>query len=166
MTAQQKRDFSIFLEQYQKIVFKVCQTYCQQASEREDLAQEIIIQLWKAYPKYDPTFKASTWVYRIALNVAISYHRKLIRRKETPTDWNLVSFRPSSQEEDPRLNVIYELIHQLDSLNKAIILLYLEDYNYKEIAAVVGLTQTNVASKINRIKKKLKTMALQSKTTQ
>lgn len=161
MTNKQKGDFPAFLEQHQKIVFKVCQTYCQQASERKDLAQEIIIQLWKAFPKYDPSFKASTWVYRIALNVAISYHRRLIRRKESPTDLNLVSFLPDRPVEDPRLNMVYELIYQLDHLNKAIILLYLEDYNYKEIAAVVGLTETNVASKINRIKKKLKKMARQ-----
>lgn len=162
MTKEQKGDFSSFLEQHQKIVFKVAQTYCQQTSERKDLAQEIIIQLWKAFPKYDPTYRASTWVYRIALNVAISHHRRLIKRKESPTDLNLVSFRENNHEEDPRLNVVYELILQLDDLNKAIILLYLEDYNYKEIAAVVGLTETNVASKINRIKKKLKKSAQQT----
>lgn len=162
MTQEQKGEFSSFLEQHQKIVFKVARTYCQQASERKDLAQEIIIQLWKAFPKYDPTYKASTWVYRIALNVAISYHRKLIKRKEAPADLNLVSFHPGKQEEDPRLNLVYELIHQLDDLNKAVILLYLEDYNYKEIAAVMGLTETNVASKINRIKKKLKKLAQQT----
>jgi RNA polymerase sigma factor (sigma-70 family) len=84
MPKEQKGDFPTFLESHKGIVFKVCQTYCQQAAERKDLAQEIIIQLWKAFPRYDPAFRASTWVYRIALNVAISYHRKLIRRKEVP----------------------------------------------------------------------------------
>jgi RNA polymerase sigma factor (sigma-70 family) len=162
MPKEQKGDFPTFLESHKGIVFKVCQTYCQQAAERKDLAQEIIIQLWKAFPKYDPAFRASTWVYRIALNVAISYHRKLIRRKEAPTDLNLVSFQTGQSEEDPRLNMLYDLIHQLDPLNKAIILLYLEDYNYQEIAAVVGLSQTNVATKISRIKKKLKEMAQQT----
>lgn len=161
MTKKQKGDFPTFLASHQGIVFKVCQTYCQQAAERKDLAQEIIIQLWKAFPRYDPAYKASTWVYRIALNVAISYHRKLIKRKEAPSDFNLVSFQPARQEEDPRLNMLYELIQQLDNLNKAIILLYLEDYNYEEIAAIVGLTKTNVATKISRIKKRLKKMAQQ-----
>jgi RNA polymerase sigma-70 factor (ECF subfamily) len=162
MPKEQKGDFPTFLESHKGIVFKVCQTYCQQAVERKDLAQEIIIQLWKAFPRYDPAYKASTWVYRIALNVAISYHRKLVKRRESPADLNLVSFHPGQQEEDPRLHLIYELIYQLDDLNKAIILLYLEDYNYKEVAAVVGLTETNVASKINRIKKKLKKLAQQT----
>jgi DNA-directed RNA polymerase specialized sigma24 family protein len=73
-----------------------------------------------------------------------------------------VSFQPANQEEDPRLNMLYDLIQQLDNLNKAIILLYLEDYNYEEIAAIVGLTKTNVATKISRIKKKLKEMAQQT----
>lgn len=161
MTTTQKRDFPTFLEKNKKIVFKVCQAYCKLQSEREDLAQEIIIQLWKAFPKYDPSYKASTWTYRIALNVAISYHRKMIKRKESPTDWTeaLVSFQPTRQKEDPRISILYDLINQLSELDKAIILLYLEDYNYKETAAIMGLTETNVASKINRIKTKLKTMA-------
>lgn len=167
MAKIEKGDFPTFLNQNKKIVFKVCQLYCQLPEEREDLAQEIIIQLWKAFPKYNLDLKASTWTYRIALNVAISYHRKMIKRKESPTDWTeaLVSFEPARYQEDHRIGILYDLINQLSDLNKAIILLYLEDYNYKEIAAIVGLTQTNVASKVNRIKIKLKNLAQNKQAT-
>jgi len=158
MTTSQKGDFPTFLEQNKGIVFKVSQSYCRSAADREDLAQEIIIQLWRAFPKYDPGYKASTWVYRIALNVAISFHRKSLKRKEKSTNLNesLVQYHLESEGSDPRMALLYELIHQLNDLDKAIMLLFLEDYAYKEIAAITGLTETNVASKIRRIKKKLK----------
>ncbi len=166
MNSRSKDSFDNFLKNNQGIVFKVCQTYCQSSQEREDLAQEIIIQLWKAFPKFNPKFKASTWTYRIALNVAISNHRKAIKRKEFPVNWeeSLVSYKEEKVEENPRLQLLYEMIYELNELNRAIMLLYLEDYNYDEIAEICGLSKTNVASKINRIKNQLRKKVAQTAT--
>ncbi|MEL6672918.1 MAG: sigma-70 family RNA polymerase sigma factor [Bacteroidota bacterium] len=156
-----EQTFTAFLQQHQKIIFKVCHTYCAYAEERDDLAQEIALQWWRAFPTYDPTKKASTWAYRIALNVAISYHRSLSRKKsrQQPLEDRFIGLAEDkgSEELEARIQQLRRIINQWDDLNKAIILLYLEGHSYQEIADMAGISPSNVGTKINRLKEKLKT---------
>ncbi|MCK5699507.1 MAG: RNA polymerase sigma factor, partial [Cyclobacteriaceae bacterium] len=129
--------------------------------DRKDIIQEIIIQIWKSFEKYSPNYKYSTWIYKIALNVAISHYRKEKKRNAFFTNINgdFINISENHSEEDDleeNLEVLQTFISELDKLNKALILLYLESYSYKEISEVLGISETNVATKINRIKKRLK----------
>lgn len=156
-----KYNFLETLKQHEKILFKVSNAYCKDTEDRKDIVQEIIIQLWKSFEKYNPNYKFSTWIYKIALNVAISHYRKETKRKSFFTNINddLIHIADHHSGEDDlenNLDVLQKFINELDKLNKALILLYLESYSYKEISEVLGISETNVATKINRIKKRLK----------
>ena len=156
-----KSNFIETLKQHEKILFKVSNAYCKDPEDRKDIIQEIIIQLWKSFEKYNPNYKFSTWIYKIALNVAISHYRKETRRKAFFTNFyddliNISENRSGEDDLENNLDVLQKFISELDKLNKALILLYLESYSYKEIAEVLGISETNVATKINRIKKRLK----------
>lgn len=151
--------FTKILRSNKGILYKVANSYCKNINDREDLIQEIIIQLWKAWPKYDDTYKVSTWMYRIALNVAISFYRKsnYQRNKYDTFNENLVStVHKESSDSTENIEQLYHFIAQLSELNKALILLYLEKYSYEEIGTTLGISTTNVATKISRIKKQLK----------
>ena len=160
---QNQRRFEALLHEHRKIVFKVVAIYARKAADRHDLEQEICMQLWRSFGSYDEgRARFSTWLYRIALNVAISKLRRdrksLDGRIESLDDVHLetiASYEPSSEEND-RLEILYALIGRLDALNRAVILLYLEDRTYAEIADILGISETNVATKINRIKQKLR----------
>lgn len=151
--------FTKILRSNKGILYKVANSYCKNTNDREDLIQEIIIQLWKAWPKYDDTYKVSTWMYRIALNVAISFYRKsnYQRNKYDTFNENLAStVHKESSDRTENIEQLYHFIAQLSELNKALILLYLEKYSYEEIGTTLGISTTNVATKISRIKKQLK----------
>jgi len=152
-----------FLEQLQNhkgIVIKICNTYCSEKSEKEDLAQEIVFNLWKAFAKYVPDYKFSTWMYRIALNVAISFYRKEKRSLQfSPYSENLIVFDDDGEAEEELtgdLAFLQETIRELKEIDKSIMLLYLDDKNYKEIAEIIGISESNVGTRINRIKQYLK----------
>ena len=124
-----------------------------------DLYQEVVLNLWKAFPKFRRECKMSTWIYRIALNTCISFMRK---EKNIP---EIVSLTPAEadlseewDETQAMLKQMYRLINRLGQLEKSIILLYLEEKSYEEISEITGLTVTNVATKLNRIKEKLRKM--------
>lgn len=156
-----KSNFFEILKQHEKILFKVSNAYCKDPDDRKDIVQEIFIQLWKSADKYNPDYKYSTWIYKIALNVAISHYRKETKRNAFFTNINddLINISENHSAEDDlenNLEVLQKSISELDKLNKALILLYLENYSYKEISEVLGISETNVATKINRIKKRLK----------
>ena len=150
--------FEKLIENNKGIIYKVANSYCRDTEDRKDLVQEIVIQLWKAFGKYDDRFKASTWMYRIALNVAISFYRKEKRSSSTPLTATIIDIvaeeEPGQIEEHVRL--LYQFINELDELNKALMLLYLEENSYKEMAEILGISESNVATKINRIKERLK----------
>jgi RNA polymerase sigma factor (sigma-70 family) len=147
------------LERHQNIVHKVCRIYTSGRDQHNDLFQEITIQLWKAYPKFRGDSKFSTWMYRVALNTAITLYRKSKRRVKTQ-DYETVVFKITSQDyddtEEEQLKIMYKAIKQLSDIDKALIFLYLEDKNYKEIAETIGITEVNARVKMNRIKTKLK----------
>ena len=163
MTAKHHQPrFEALLREHQKIVFKVASVYAHNLADRDDLAQEICAQLWRSFAGYDvQRAKFSTWMYRIALNVGISHVRRergQAGRFEPLNEHHLetIGGGESIPEPDERHTALYAYIGQLDALNRALILLYLEDRSYTEIADILGISETNVATKINRIKQKLR----------
>ena len=120
------------------------------------MVQEIVLQLWRAFDRYNAEYKYSTWVYRIALNVAISFYRKESSRKKISHDLTDAVF-DLAEAEDPaakeaNMQLLQQFIGGLKELDKALMLLYLEERSYKEIARIIGITETNVATKLSRIK--------------
>ncbi|CAN5478074.1 RNA polymerase sigma factor [soil metagenome] len=151
-----EKDFLKIIEEHQNIIYKVCRMYRDNEADQEDLFQDIVLQLWKAFPDFRKESKVSTWMYRIALNTAIAVFRKKtipldfkenIPEKFHPTEKN----SPSENEEK-----MFAALRQLNDAEKAIISLYLEDYSHREIADIIGITENYVGVRISRIKTKLK----------
>ena len=152
-----EKTFITLLNQHQKIIYKVCNLYMDRHSDREDLFQEITLQAWKAYKSFRGDAKFSTWLYRVALNTAITFFRKEKRR---PLIYSTDTV-PEREDEvtDPlaeQVKAMYAAIGDLSKIDKAIVMLYLEDYNYNEIGEMMGITANNVAVKMSRIKARLK----------
>ncbi|MFY9241754.1 MAG: RNA polymerase sigma factor [Polaribacter sp.] len=151
--------FLLDFEQNQNIAHKICRVYTTNQNAHNDLFQEITIQLWKNYPKFRGDAKFSTWMYRVALNTAISLYRKSTRRVKTE-DISTIEFKIKSVDyddtEELQLKALYAAIHKLNDIDKALIFLYLEDKPYKEIAETLGITGVNARVKMNRAKEKLK----------
>lgn len=162
MTSKLKQMFTSVIDENKGIIYKVANSYCRDKEDRNDLIQEILAQLWRAFEKYDKQYKLSTWMYRISLNVAISFYRKERKHKnivELKQEELLnIADEAESDKSEPEENVrlLYQFIGGLNKLNKAVMLLYLENESYQTIAETLGITETNVATKISRIKKKLK----------
>lgn len=156
-----KDEFTQLLQLHKGIIIKVCNSYCAGSGEKDDLAQEIVYNLWKAYKTYSPDYKFSTWMYRIALNVAVSFYRKEKRSlKFSSLSENLIVFNDENNKDDEleeNLSLLNRFIQELKEIDKSIMLLYLDDKNYKEIAEITGISESNVGTRINRIKTYLKT---------
>jgi RNA polymerase sigma factor (sigma-70 family) len=153
-----QEEFQTLVEEHKKILYKVCNSYCRNRDDREDLAQEIIIQLWQSFGKFDERCRFSTWMYRIALNVAISfYRRESTRKRHVISDEERLLEAIDDRDSQPEdIRLLYQFIEGFDPLNKALVLLYLDGNSYQEIADVLGISETNVATKINRLKKTIK----------
>lgn len=163
-----KNKFVQIIKENKWILYKVINTYCRDSEDRKDLEQEILIQLWKSLKSYNAQYKISTWVYKVAMNVSISFYRSDIKRKTNTFPISESIFQISNPIDNPRFldeerRFLYEFISGLDEINKEIMILYLDDYSYKEIAEVVGITESNVGTKINRIKKKLQEFYVKQK---
>lgn len=144
-------EFAERLDAHAGLVGKIARAYTRTPDDRRDLAQEIAAQLWAAYPRFDPTrAKFSTWLYRVALNVAISHLRRAALRTFEPLA------DPPALDPDPRAAALYAAIHALAPLDRALVLLYLEDRSHAEIADVLGIGEANVAVKLHRIKHALR----------
>lgn len=153
--------FQALLAQHEKIVFKVAAMYCRHPEDRRDLAQEIAAQAWRSFGKYDDARSFSTWMYRIALNVAISQVRNasLRDRHAVPLDedaHDIADDSTAAREADEQMRALRRCIDALGPFDRALMLLYLEDRSYAAIAEVLGITPTNVATKINRLKQKIR----------
>jgi len=159
-TISEKESFIQIIKENKRIIYKVIYSYCKDSEDRKDLEQEIIIQLWKSLKSYDEKYKLSTWIYKIAMNVAISHYRKDLKRHTNSTTLDEAIFQideeDSTEEQKSQSELLYRFINQLDPLCKAIMILYLDDKSYKDISEIIGITETNVGTKINRIKKQLK----------
>lgn len=158
MSQQLEAEFVKQLEENQNIVHKICRLYTNDQDAHNDLFQEVTIQLWKAYPKFRGDAKFSTWMYRVALNTAITLYRKSTRRVKT-TDYDSVQFKILDLQEDDetaeQLTLLYGAIKQLNDIEKALVFLYLEDRNYREISETLGISEVNARVKMNRVKTKL-----------
>ncbi|WGK64280.1 RNA polymerase sigma factor [Croceiramulus getboli] len=161
MSTPKEAEFVAQLEEHQNIVHKICRLYTNNQEEHNDLFQEVTIQLWKAYPKFRGDSKFSTWMYRVALNTAITLYRKSKRRVKTQ-DYENVQFKIAAQEYDDtverQLKLMYSAVKELNDIEKALVFLYLEDKNYREISETLGISEVNARVKMNRIKTKLRTI--------
>jgi RNA polymerase sigma-70 factor (ECF subfamily) len=152
-----EKEFITLLNQHQKIIHKVCNLYMDRYSDREDLFQEITLQAWKAYGNFRGDARFSTWLYRVALNTAITFFRKEKRRPGLQLTDSLPEQADDTHDPvEEQLKTMYAAIGELSRIDKALIMLYLEDYSYNEIGEMMGITANNVAVKMNRIKTKLK----------
>jgi RNA polymerase sigma-70 factor, ECF subfamily len=153
-----EKEFLQHITTHKALIYKICHTYERDDGLRRDLFQEIILNLWKAFPRYDAATKWTTWAYRIGLNVAISQRRK---QRISTTAWTdgfeqTLSDTPYDYTVEERLKALNHAISQLNVAEKALILLYLDDISYSDIAEIIGITDNNVGVKLNRIKSKLK----------
>ena len=151
--------FRKLVETYQGLVANTCYGLLQNASDAEDVSQEVFIQVYRSIHKFRGDSKFSTWMYRVALNTAISLYRKSTRRLKT-FDIRDVAYKVKSVDyddtEELQLKALYKAIHKLNDIDKALIFLYLEDKPYKEISATLGISDVNARVKMNRAKEKLK----------
>jgi RNA polymerase sigma-70 factor, ECF subfamily len=152
-----EKEFVELINKHQGIIHKICNVYFYGNTYKDDYYQEIMIRLWKSFPNFKKECAFSTWMYRVALNTAIDILRK---QKMQPTyielthKENIYSDDESNAGSEMR-DKLYEAIHCLNDLEKAIIILYHEDYDYKEIAEIIGITESNTGVKISRIKNQL-----------
>lgn len=159
MNKEREHSFVLLLEEHQNIVHKVCRLYTNSYDEHNDLFQEITIQLWRSFDKFRGDSKFSTWMYRVALNTAITLYRKSKRRVKTQ-EIEPIQFKIKADSyddtEELQLKSMYSAIKKLNDIEKALVLLYLEDKNYKEISETMGISEVNARVKMNRVKTKLK----------
>lgn len=157
---EQQQFFHEIIEQHKGILFKVARVYCPTEDDRQDLIQEMMIQIWQSVHTYKDQFKLSTWLYRICLNVAISFYRKNTTRANRFTVLNeQMTEIPTEDkaETEQQLNLLTQFISELKEIDKALMILYLEDKSHAEIAEILGISASNVGTKVGRIKDKLKT---------
>lgn len=158
-TKERNKLFQELIEQHKGILFKVARTYCQNEEDRQDLVQEIMIQLWQSFHRYNDKFKISTWMYRISINVAISFYRKNLVRQgnNMPLNEQINEIQHDEKsEKEQQLNLLERFINELKEFDKALMLLYLEDKSHAEISDILGISVGNVGTKVGRIKDKLK----------
>lgn len=160
MTTDARREFGELLERHRGIVFKVANSYATHPEDRADLAQEIAAQMWRAWPGYDSRRSATTWMYRIALNVAISHlrGRSLRDRHHLPLDEAVHDLEADGpgHESDQQQRLLHQCIAALEPLDRALLLLYLEDRSHREIGDILGLREGNVATKLGRLKQRIR----------
>lgn len=151
-------EFLGLIKANQGIIHKICRLYAGQTSDQEDLYQEVIVQLWKSFSSFRGDSKFSTWIYRVALNTAISHQRKKNRSVSIHYSDKDLPDQPDAVkgEEEEQLNQLYKAIAQLGEIEKALVMLYLDDRSYEEMEEIMGINQNNLRVKMNRIKEKLR----------
>ena len=156
-----ENDFLELLANEQNIIHKICRIYAHDEATQKDLFQEISIQLWKSYPSFQGKSKFTTWMYRVGLNTAITLYRKN-KRVIRGEDYSVLSELKADEEydntKDIQISWLYEQIDSFTEIEKALILLYLEDKKYTEIGETLGISEVNARVKISRLKRKLKAM--------
>lgn len=151
--------FKCWLQEHTGLIFKVARAFSNADADRDDLVQEILLQLWCSLPRFEGKSKASTWIYRVALNTALAWKRKETKRRTTQTPMILIDELPATEQEDRQreelVERLYSAIHQLPKVDAALVLLYLDELSYREMAEVLGISETNVGVKLNRARKAL-----------
>ena len=159
-TKELEKDFLEMIAAQKRTIYKVCYIYAKDQDDLNDLFQETVLNLWKSFPRYRGDSKLTTWVYRIAMNTCITFLRRSNTRPQTvPMTAQAVASLEADEETSEQLKELYRLINQLGKLERALILLWLEERSYQEMADILGLSKANVAVKLNRIKEKLKKMS-------
>ena len=161
MKSEKQKEFLHQLSENQGIIHKICRIYTDNIHDHEDLFQEIVIQTWKSYSNYRGDAKFSTWIYKIGLNTALALFKKKNHKKEELHE-NLTHFKiyddNSHEEKDAQIQAMYNAIHLLSDVEKALIMMFLEDKPYKEISEILGITEGNARVKMNRAKEKLRNL--------
>lgn len=154
-----EREFLSMIEENKKTIYKVSLMYSDGPEHQQDIYQDIVLNLWTAFPKFRGDSKLSTWVYRIALNTCVSeLRRKNAKPLTTPLSYDIEQLMDDDEAYREQVKQLYNLINRLSQLERAIILLWLDEKSYDEIAAILGISSSNVGVKINRIKEKLRRM--------
>jgi RNA polymerase sigma factor (sigma-70 family) len=162
MTADASQQFAALLHSHQALIFKVARVYAFNSHDRDDLAQEIAAQLWRAFPRYDATRLFSTWAYRVALNVAISWVREEASRRRHSVYYEAELHEPAASEDPDDSDgdrILRGFIETQSPLDRALLLLYLEERPYAEISEILGITTTNLTTRVSRLKERLTTLA-------
>ena len=149
-----EESFLAILNEHRGIIKRVCSLYGTDA-DRQDLFQEIVYQLWRSYASFKGHSKGSTWVYRVALNTALSCLRKRYGRPDPVPLADAAGVAAHAVEVDDRHKVVQDAIRDLNAVERAIVTLWLDDVAYKDIADILGISETNAGVKLNRIKRKL-----------
>ena len=160
-TPNSETEFVALLDEHQNIIHKICRLYTNKEVEHEDLFQEISIQLWRSYNRFEGKSKFSTWMYRMGLNTAITLYRKEKKRLNTQPlndQFTAIAQEEYNTQVDEQMAWLYQKIKDFSEIDKALVLLYLEDKRYDEIAETLGVSAGNARVKMNRIKKRLKKM--------
>ena len=158
-TKDLEKEFLEMIEAQKRTIYKVCYMYANDQDDLNDLFQETVLNLWKSFPRYRGDSTYSTWVYRIAMNTCITFLRRSSARPQTVPMTAQVANLEADSETTEQLRELYKLINQLGKLERALILLWLEERSYQEMADILGISKANVAVKLNRIKEKLKRMS-------
>lgn len=157
--ALQHQRFNEILDTHKGIIFKIARSYCHDETDRQDLIQEILIQIWQSLHTYNSKYAITTWLYRVSLNTAISHYRKSKTRGKyfiaLEPGFDISTFLDNTEKEQ-NLNLLEQFISELKEIDKALMLLYLVDKNHAEISEILGLSISNISTKIARIKEKLK----------
>ncbi|WP_423999890.1 RNA polymerase sigma factor [Maribacter sp. IgM3_T14_3] len=156
---QKEAVFTDLIREHQALLFKVTSVYTDNKEDQEDLFQEVVYQLWKYFDSFRNESKITTWMYRIAMNTSITFIKKKKRRPDSVPVAEVFSIQSDTKDDEfeERLRLLYQHLHHLNTLEKGLIFLLLEGKSYKEIAQITGLSDSNVGTKISRVKKKLKT---------
>ena len=157
MSAKEK-EFSQLIKDNQGLIIKVSRLYTNSIEDEQDLFQEIVLQLWRSYDTFKGQSKISTWMYRVALNTAITLFRKKTKSPQTDElqDFHYKDFVEDDEEKQQQISTLYKVIKMLPNVERAIVTMYLDDLPYKDIAENLSITEVNACVKMNRLKKTLK----------
>lgn len=158
---ENEQAFLALAKEYRRLIYKVCYLYATDEEHLKDLHQEVLINLWQGFQSFKGEAKISSWIYRVSLNTCISFYRKHSKMTDTMPLESLFGLMSEDDEKTVHLREMYRLISRLNRLEKAIILLWLDEHSYEEIAEITGLSRNNIASKLKRIKEKLNELANQ-----
>ncbi len=153
---EQKQIFDDWLQRHKGILFKIVRAYAFNAADQDDLFQEIALQMWRSIPEFRGESKASTWIYRVALYAASAWTRQ--ERRQPPTkslDAVAQTLTMTAQPSDPRVDWLYEQIAQFEPIDRSLCLLMFDGFSYKEMAELLGISESNVGVKMHRIKQRL-----------
>lgn len=161
-------DLTALLRRHAGLIHKVAYAYCRDATDREDVIQEIVVRTWRSLDRYDPRCKETTWLYRIAVNTAISFHRRERRHRDRREPFDLRAFSiaaPTAAEPDDDVRILLDCIQDLAPLDRALVLMSLDGVDHAAIADVLGISASNVGTKLLRIRKRLRAAVVQRRAT-